>query len=192
MHTDKPLFTPGPLTTSLTVKQAMLHDLGSRDFEFIRIVREIRQELLKLAEADGRGYEAILMQGSGTFGIESVIGSITPPDGKWLFVVNGAYGQRMMQIAKALKIDASAVTFPESRPAVAEAVAAALDHDPRHHPHRRRALRDHHGTPESHPGVGQGSRRPREGLHGGRHEQLRRHADPGRRLGHPLSGVLGQ
>ncbi len=130
MHTDKPLFTPGPLTTSLTVKQAMLRDLGSRDFEFIRIVREIRQELLRLAEADDRGYEAILMQGSGTFGIEAVIGSITPPDGKWLFVVNGAYGQRMLQIAKALRIDAAAVTFPENRPAVAEAVAMALDHDP--------------------------------------------------------------
>lgn len=129
-HKDKPLFTPGPLTTSLTVKQAMLRDLGSRDFEFIRIVREIRQELLKLAEADGRGYEAILMQGSGTFGVEATIGSITPPEGKWLFVVNGAYGQRMLQIARALTIDAAAVTFPESRPAVAEAVAMALDHDP--------------------------------------------------------------
>ena len=129
MHTDKLLFTPGPLTTSPTVKQAMLRDLGSRDFEFIRIVREIRKELLKLAAADGRGYEAILMQGSGTFGIESVIGSITPPDGKWLFVVNGAYGQRMMQIARALKIDAATVTFLESQPAGAEAVATALDHD---------------------------------------------------------------
>jgi len=127
---DKPLFTPGPLTTSPTVKQAMLRDLGSRDLEFIRIVREIRQELLALAEATDCGYEAILMQGSGTFGIEAVIGSITPPDGKWLFVVNGAYGQRMMQIAKALKIAASAVTFPESRPAVAEALAMALDHNP--------------------------------------------------------------
>jgi 2-aminoethylphosphonate-pyruvate transaminase len=127
---DKPLFTPGPLTTSPTVKQAMLRDLGSRDIEFIRIVREIRQELLALAEAADRGYEVILMQGSGTFGVEAVIGSITPPDGKWLFVVNGAYGQRMMHIAKALKIAATAVTFPESRPAVAEAVAMALDHDP--------------------------------------------------------------
>ena len=127
---DKTLFTPGPLTTSITVKQAMLHDLGSRDFEFIRIVREIRQELLKLAEADGCGYQAILMQGSGTFGIESVIGSITPPDGKWLFVVNGAYGQRMIQIARSLKINASAVTFPESRPADVEAVAVALEQDP--------------------------------------------------------------
>ena len=127
---DKPLFTPGPLTTSPTVKQAMLRDLGSRDIEFIRIVREIRQELLALAEATDCGYEAILMQGSGTFGIEAVIGSITPPDGKWLFVVNGAYGQRMMHIAKTSQIAASAVTFPESRPAVAEAVTVALDHDP--------------------------------------------------------------
>jgi 2-aminoethylphosphonate-pyruvate transaminase len=118
------------LTTSATVKQAMLHDLGSRDGAFIAIVREIRQELLRLAEADGRGYEAILMQGSGTFGIEAAIGSITPPDGKWLFVVNGAYGQRMRQIARTLRIAASAVTFEESRPAVAEAVAMALDHDP--------------------------------------------------------------
>ncbi len=130
MRTDKPLFTPGPLTTSPTVKQAMLRDLGSRDLEFIGIVQEIRQELLTLAGATDRGYEAILMQGSGTFGIESVIGSITPLDGKWLFVVNGAYGQRLLQIAKVLKIAASAVTFPESRPAVAEAMAMALDHDP--------------------------------------------------------------
>lgn len=127
---DKPLFTPGPLTTSATVKQAMLRDLGSRDFEFIRVVHEVRQELLALAEATDRSYEAILMQGSGTFGIEAVIGSVTPPHGKWLFVVNGAYGQRMVQIARMLKIVATVVVFPESQPAVAETVAVALDRDP--------------------------------------------------------------
>ena len=38
---DKVLFTPGPLTTSRTVKQAMLRDLGSRDFEFIGLVKDI-------------------------------------------------------------------------------------------------------------------------------------------------------
>jgi len=127
---DKPLFTPGPLTTSLTVKQAMLRDLGSRDFEFVQVVQEIRKELLVLAEASERGYEAILMQGSGTFGIESVIGSITPSNGKWLFAVNGAYGRRMVQIARILKIDASQVSFPESRPVNLTAVETALDHDP--------------------------------------------------------------
>ncbi len=130
VSSGKPLFTPGPLTTSATVKQAMLRDLGSRDFEFIRIVREVRQELLALAEATDRGYEAILIQGSGTFGIEAVIGSVTPPHGKWLFVVNGAYGQRMLQIARTLKIAAMAVVFPEHQPAIAETVAAALDRDP--------------------------------------------------------------
>ena len=32
---DPYLLTPGPLTTSLTVKQAMVHDYGSRDAYFI-------------------------------------------------------------------------------------------------------------------------------------------------------------
>ncbi len=130
VSSGKSLFTPGPLTTSATVKQAMLRDLGSRDFEFIQVVREVRQELLALAEATDRGYEAILMQGSGTFGIEAVIGSVTPSHGKWLFVVNGAYGQRMLQIARALKIAATVVVFPECQPAIPETVAAALDRDP--------------------------------------------------------------
>ena len=47
-HSDKLLFTPGPLTTSETVKAAMLHDLGSRDFEFIEKVRFIRRKLLDI------------------------------------------------------------------------------------------------------------------------------------------------
>ena len=48
---DKPLFTPGPLTTSATVKQAMLRDLGSRDFEFVNLVKAIRRRLLAPGQA---------------------------------------------------------------------------------------------------------------------------------------------
>ena len=97
---DKPLFTPGPLTTSHTVKQAMLRDLGSRDDEFIRIVREIRHELLEVAGVAETGqYECVLLQGSGTFGIEAVMTCAIPRDGKWLILVNGSYGQRMCAIA---------------------------------------------------------------------------------------------
>ena len=90
---DKLLFTPGPLTTSGAVKEAMLRDVGSRDAEFIKVVRDIRQHLLGVAgvsQADG--YEAILLQGSGTFGIEAVVSSVIPRDGKLLIVINGAYG----------------------------------------------------------------------------------------------------
>ncbi len=102
---DKILFTPGPLTTSQTVKEAMLRDLGSRDFDFINIVRNIRQQLLELGEVDDQGYEGIIIQGSGTYGIEAVLLSVTPPDGKWLVIINGAYGRRINRIAQVLKIE---------------------------------------------------------------------------------------
>jgi 2-aminoethylphosphonate-pyruvate transaminase len=125
---DKLLFTPGPLTTSLTVKQAMLRDLGSRDSEFIQTVKEVRRWLVALSETVEANYSAILMQGSGTFGIESVIGSTIPPHGKLLVLVNGAYGRRIAQIATMLKIDHSVLNFAENEivdPATVDAALAA-------------------------------------------------------------------
>jgi len=78
---DKLLFTPGPLTTSTAVKEAMLRDVGSRDADFVAVVGEIRELLLGVAGVShADGYEAILIQGAGTFGIESVISSVIPAD----------------------------------------------------------------------------------------------------------------
>jgi 2-aminoethylphosphonate-pyruvate transaminase len=110
---DKALFTPGPLTTSRTVKQAMLRDLGSRDTEFIEIVRSIRLRLVQLAGVREPEYTTVLMQGSGTFGVEAVLSSTLPPDGKLLVLVNGAYGQRMVKMASMLKIPVIALTGRE-------------------------------------------------------------------------------
>ena len=107
------LFTPGPLTTSATVKRAMLRDLGSRDSEFIGIVREIREKLVTLSGGEG-DYTAIPMQGSGTFGIEAVIGSTVPPGGKLLVIVNGAYGKRMVKLAGVLGIDTAVLENAEN------------------------------------------------------------------------------
>jgi len=112
---DKLLFTPGPLTTSLTVKEAMLRDVGSRDQEFIAVVRTIRRKLLELGGVAGGGFEAILIQGSGTFALESVLSSTVLPDGKVLVVVNGAYGKRLAQIASILKIPVIELNGPEDR-----------------------------------------------------------------------------
>ncbi len=127
---DKALFTPGPLTTSRTVKQAMLRDLGSRDFEFIETVKDIRRRLVALSEGDDTDYTAIIVQGSGTFGIEAVLGSTIPTNGKLLVVVNGAYGQRIVQLASVLKIDHVALIIYEDTIPTAAAVQAALDNDP--------------------------------------------------------------
>src|SRR5580692_8395029 len=116
MSTDKLLFTPGPLTTSATVKAAMLHDAGSRDAEFIAIVRDIRERLLRIGGAPpGGDYECVLMQGSGTFTIESVISSAIPRDGKLLVLINGAYGRRIENIARLHGIAVEAIEVPENR-----------------------------------------------------------------------------
>ena len=92
------LLTPGPLTTSRSVKMALLADWGSRDVEFRKLVREIRQELLRLAGCDDT-YECVIMQGSGTFAIEAALGSFAPARRKkTLVVANGAYGERAAKI----------------------------------------------------------------------------------------------
>jgi len=112
----KLLFTPGPLTTSQAVKEAMLVDVGSRDDEFIAVVREIRHQLLEIGGvSQAEGYEAVLLQGSGTFGIESILSSAVPPSGKLLLLVNGAYGERMVQIANRHRLTTDVLRWPEDQ-----------------------------------------------------------------------------
>ena len=127
---DKLLFTPGPLTTSATVKQAMLRDTGSREPGFIETVRTIRRSLLDVAGVSPDEYTSVLVQGSGTFGIESVIGSTVPRGGRLLVAANGAYGERIARIASVLGIPANVLRFPEDTPVDSGGVRAALEADP--------------------------------------------------------------
>ena len=69
------LLTPGPLTTSTAVKQAMLQDLGTRDDEYRMIIQSLREQLCELGQVHPSQYALIFMQGSGTFGVESVLTS---------------------------------------------------------------------------------------------------------------------
>lgn len=128
---DKLLFTPGPLTTSHSVKEAMLHDLGSRDAAFIELIAKVRHRLLQIGGVDDRTYAAILMQGSGTFAVESTISSVIPRDGKLLVAANGAYGRRMAQIANTLAIETETIISPEAQPIDLKQIEEALARDPR-------------------------------------------------------------
>jgi 2-aminoethylphosphonate-pyruvate transaminase len=128
---SKLLFTPGPLTTSEGVKKAMLRDAGSRDGEFVTVVREIRHRLLAIGgAAPGGDYECVLMQGSGTFAIESVISSAIPRDGRLLVLVNGAYGRRIVQMARVHGIAVETIEEAEDRNITAERVAERLAASP--------------------------------------------------------------
>jgi 2-aminoethylphosphonate-pyruvate transaminase len=128
---QKVLFTPGPINTSPGVKEAMLRDLGSRDAEFIALIRDIRAELLSLANVSQQSaYESILFQGSGTYGVESVLSSVIPPNGKLLALTNGAYGERLIQIAARHRIPHEILRWPENQPLDPAAVRAKLESDP--------------------------------------------------------------
>lgn len=128
---DKLLFTPGPLTTSLSVKQAMLHDAGSWHFEFNAKVNWIRDQLLTLAGLSREsGWECVPLQGSATYGVEAVFSTGVPPDGKVVVVANGAYGERAAQMLAQARIAHVVLRTPEDTPSDPPALEAALRRDP--------------------------------------------------------------
>lgn len=98
MNTYK-LLTPGPLTTTDTVKRQMLTDRCTWDDDYKIITQKIRKKLLRLACVIEPEYTAVLMQGSGTFGVESVLSTVIGKKDKCLLIVNGAYSERMVNIA---------------------------------------------------------------------------------------------
>jgi len=127
---DKLLFTPGPLTTSFSVKQAMLHDAGSWHHEFNAKVKWVRDKLLEIAGLSREaGWETILLQGSGTFGVEAVFATCVPPNGKVAVLANGAYGERIVLMLQHLTIDHVVLRTPENTPADPEALDRVLAAD---------------------------------------------------------------
>lgn len=94
---DPLLLTPGPLTTSKSVKEVMVHDWGSRDATFLKINREVLERLPEVAHA-AKSFVTVPIQGSGTFAVEAMLTSFVPRKGKVLVLINGAYGHRAKRI----------------------------------------------------------------------------------------------
>lgn len=131
MSGTKLLFTPGPLTTSASVKNATQDDMGSRDSAFIASVLEIRSLLLQLAGVSKEnGYECVIVQGSGTFAIESVVSSVIRPADVLLILINGAYGERIAKMAGVHKLNHQMLRFGEDEIVSPEATAQYLSDHP--------------------------------------------------------------
>src|SRR5438046_10558430 len=91
---DPILLTPGPLTTSLQTKAAMLRDWGSWDSHFNTVTREVRAKLRGLLQSDG-AHVCVPMQASATVGVEAPVSPLVPRDGRGLVRIMGAYGEHM-------------------------------------------------------------------------------------------------
>jgi 2-aminoethylphosphonate-pyruvate transaminase len=123
------LLTPGPLTTSITVKRAMLRDWGSRDRDFIALNARVREHLLRLSGGVGT-HVCVPLQGSGTFVVEAMLGTLVPRTGRLLVLVNGAYGARMVRIARYHAREVVVLDTPEDEPNDVAALERALAADP--------------------------------------------------------------
>ena len=123
------LLTPGPLTTSVATKEAMLRDWGSRDTEFIAMTARIRARLTAMADSAAT-HVCVPVQGSGTFAVEAAIGTLVPRDGRVLVLVNGDYGRRIARICQYLGRAFVVLETEEDVAPAAEQVAAALETDP--------------------------------------------------------------
>lgn len=125
------LLTPGPLSTSETVREAMLQDWCTWDKDYNEgIVTPIRQGLLRLAGLDANEYTSVLLQGSGTYCVEATLGAAVGPTDKLLILANGAYGERMAQIAGYYRLPYLLVSLHETERITGETVRRALEEHP--------------------------------------------------------------
>lgn len=124
------LLTPGPLTTTETVKQVMMEDHCTWDTDYKQITQKIRKQLLELAHVSEEEYTVVLMQGSGTFGVESALTSSVGKNGKLLIAANGAYGERMEDIAKHAGLNYKILHFRYNQTPDAQVIAKELENDP--------------------------------------------------------------
>jgi 2-aminoethylphosphonate-pyruvate transaminase len=125
---DPILLTPGPLTTSLATKTAMLRDWGSWDASFNAVTAEIRRKLLDVVHGHD-SHACVPMQGSGTFSVEAAVNTLVPRDGHVLVLINGAYGQRMARLTTMMGRRVSTFVTAEDVPTTPDDVDRLLGAD---------------------------------------------------------------
>lgn len=124
------LLTPGPLTTARSTKQAMLRDWGSWDSDFLAMTASLRSQLLAMIDDTNGEFDCVPMQGSGTFVVEAMLGSLLPRHSKTLVLVNGAYGRRLVETLEYISRDHLVIDKGDYLPPRADEVAVALQADP--------------------------------------------------------------
>ncbi|MGS4945949.1 2-aminoethylphosphonate--pyruvate transaminase [Meridianimarinicoccus sp. RP-17] len=124
------LLTPGPLSTSYAVKAAMLRDWGSWDGDFRAMTATLRTRLVAMLDDGGGDYTCVPLQGSGTYCVEAMLGTLVPRDGRALVLANGAYGQRAARILRQMGRAAEVIDKGDYLPPRGTEVAAALAADP--------------------------------------------------------------
>ena len=134
----KYLLTPGPLTTSLKTKQAMLSDVGSWDIDFRNLTKELRLKILDILSQtcsnlklfSKEKFAVVPIQGSGTFSVEAMLGSLVPKNGKALVLSNGSYGKRCYEILRYFRRSVEIIDMGDFLPPDPQLLEKKLEQDP--------------------------------------------------------------
>jgi len=129
MQREAILLTPGPLTTTLRTKLAMLRDWGSWDSDFIAVTARVRNSLLNIIHGHDT-HVVVPLQGSGTFSVEAAVATVVPPSGHILVLDNGAYCKRAAKLSTMMGRKTTVVPTPEDQAVSPIALEALLNKDP--------------------------------------------------------------
>ena len=129
MDRDHILLTPGPLTTTLRTKLAMLKDWGSWDTDFIAVTASVRKRLLDIVHGQDT-HVLVPLQGSGTFSVEAAVATVVPKNGHVLVMDNGAYCKRAAKLSQLMGRQATVVPQPEEEPVSVAVMEQHLLADP--------------------------------------------------------------
>ena len=122
------LLNPGPVTLTERVRKSLLQpDLCHRESEFFDLQDEARRRLLSVYALDPTVWTAVLITGSGTAAVESMVAAVVPANGRLLVIENGVYGERMAQICAQYRIARERIIGDWMQPPDLDAIAARLD-----------------------------------------------------------------
>jgi 2-aminoethylphosphonate-pyruvate transaminase len=124
----KLLLNPGPVTLTDRVRRSLLQpDLCHRESEFFDLQDEARERLLAVYGLNRAHWTAVLLTGSGTAAVESMIAALVPAAGRLLTVENGVYGERIAQMSGQYRIAHERIAGDWMQAPDLDAVAARLD-----------------------------------------------------------------
>ena len=136
------LLNPGPVTTTPRVKAAVgARDMCHREPVFSSLLDSVQRKLRTVFGASDE-HDILLVTASGTGGLESAISTLVPADKKMLVVNNGAFGERLCEIAGIYNIDVVEVRVPWGAPIPLHRVEQCF----REHPEIALAAMIHHET----------------------------------------------
>lgn len=125
------LLNPGPSTTTDTVKMAqVVPDICPREEEFAGMMKQMREDLVKIVHGDLNKYTSVLFCGSGTLNLDVCINSLLPAEKKILVVNNGAYSSRAVEICEYYGLDFIDLQFPIDEQPSLEVIEKTMQEHP--------------------------------------------------------------